>query len=83
MIAFIIKQITTAVTVSAPDTRILVYQGADCIAYNSGDVLKSHTVNTLRPMNTPTKAPIMMFKIVFKVFILLSSLIKFKLPVRF
>ena len=40
MIAFITKQISNTTMVNAPYTKMLVYQGADCIAYSSGRVLK-------------------------------------------
>ena len=43
MIAFITKQISNTTMVNAPYTKMLVYQGADCIAYSSGRVLKFQT----------------------------------------
>jgi len=43
MIAFIKKQNSNTTMVNAPYTKMLVYQGADCIAYSSGRVLKFQT----------------------------------------
>ena len=41
------KQITVTTMVNAPYTKMLVYHGADCIAYNSGRVLYSQTTKSL------------------------------------
>ena len=43
LIAFITKQISNTTIVNDPYTKMLVYQGADCMAYSSGRVLKFQT----------------------------------------
>ena len=60
---FIIIQIANSISVSNPCTKILVYQGADCIIYNSGYFLKCQYLYNPEPMNTPAKQLMIIFNI--------------------
>lgn len=63
MISFMITATVTIITVIMPHNKILVYHGADCIAYKSGWLLKSQVIYMPCPIKTPIKVPIMVFNI--------------------
>ena len=73
IISFIIIAITKTIAVTIPYNKILVYHGADCIAYKSGWVLKSHNTYIPCPIKTPINAPMIVFKIRLNIFMSVTS----------
>ena len=61
----IIVQTVNTAAVNKPYTKMPVYQGADCIAYNCGYFLKCRYSYMLYPINTPMELPIAILSICF------------------
>ena len=79
IITFMTIQISNTASTHTPSVKILVYQGADCIAYSSGLVLNLQATQRLRPTNAPIRDPIIIFNQWFSFFIQSHSFVKLEL----